>query len=92
MTIEQRITQAESHLHDVFTKIDQTETINTRRILEAFRTEQVSYRHFAPTTGYGYDDIGRDTLSRVFAKVFHTEAAIVRPQIASGTQDRKSVV
>ena len=42
-------------------------------------------RHFAPTTGYGYGDIGRDTLEAVFADLFGTEAAIVRPQIASGT-------
>ncbi|HIV29391.1 MAG TPA: methionine gamma-lyase family protein, partial [Candidatus Pullichristensenella excrementipullorum] len=46
---------------------------------------RVAGRHFAPTTGYGYDDIGRDTLSKLFAFVFETEDALVRPQIASGT-------
>ena len=45
----------------------------------------VSYRHFAPTTGYGYDDIGRDTLERIYADLFHTEAALMRPHVASGT-------
>jgi cystathionine beta-lyase family protein involved in aluminum resistance len=58
---------------------------NTRRVLEAFSKHQVDARHFAPTTGYGYGDIGRDTLEAVFADLFGTEAAIVRPHIASGT-------
>ncbi len=85
MNIEQRIAQAESALQGVFSKIDAIELANTEKVLNAFREEQVSYRHFAPSTGYGYDDIGRDTLGKIFAKVFGTESAIVRPQIASGT-------
>lgn len=85
MNIDMRIRQAEADLHGVFQRIDEIETVNTEKILNAFREEQVSYRHFAPTTGYGYDDIGRDTLGRVFAKVLGTQSALVRPQIASGT-------
>ena len=50
-----------------------------------FRNTAWPARHFAPTTGYGYDDIGRDTLSRLFSFVFETEDALVRPQIATGT-------
>ncbi len=85
MTIEERISQAEAGLKDVFARIDRMEEIGTGRVLDAFRTHEIAYRHFAPTTGYGYDDVGRDTLEKVFADLFGTEAAIVRPQIASGT-------
>ena len=45
----------------------------------------MSYRHFSGTTGYGYDDIGRDTIERIYARIFHTEAGLMRPHIASGT-------
>ena len=83
--IEERISQAESKLKDVFACIDRNEEACTRRVLAAFQKQQVAYRHFSPTTGYGYDDVGRDTLERIFADLFGTEAAIVRPQIASGT-------
>ena len=85
MTIEELIAQAESGLTAQFARIDRMEEIGTRRVLDAFREHQVAYRHFAPTTGYGYDDVGRDTLERIFAELFGTQAAIVRPQIASGT-------
>ena len=54
-------------------------------MLDVFREHQVSYRHFSPTTGYGYDDIGRDTLEKIYADIFHTDAALMRPHIASGT-------
>ena len=85
MTIEELIAQAESGLTAQFARIDRMEEIGTRRVLDAFREHQVAYRHFAPTTGYGYDDVGRDTLEKIFAELFGTQAAIVRPQIASGT-------
>lgn len=85
MTIEELIAQAESGLTAQFARIDRMEEIGTRRVLDAFREHQVAYRHFAPTTGYGYDDVGRDTLEKIFADLFGTQAAIVRPQIASGT-------
>ena len=85
MTIEERIAEAERGLQAQFARIDAVEERGTRRVLQAFQEEQVAYRHFAPTTGYGYDDVGRDTLERIFARLFGTEAAIVRPQIASGT-------
>ena len=83
--IEQMILQAEQELKDAFARIDENETVRTRQVLDAFRREGVSYRHFAPSTGYGYDDIGRDTLERIYASVFHTEAALMRPHVASGT-------
>ena len=85
MSIESMITDAEHSLEPIFREIDRVEESRTRQILSAFRLEGVSYRHFAPTTGYGYDDIGRDTLERIYARVFHTEAALMRPHVASGT-------
>ena len=83
--IESLIRQAENELKDDFAEAESTEEIRTRQILDIFRNHQISYRHFASTTGYGYDDVGRDTLEKVYADVFHTEAALMRPHIASGT-------
>ncbi len=85
MTIQERIASAEAALKDQFARIDAIEEHGTRRILKAFQEHMVAYRHFAPTTGYGYDDVGRDTLEKIFADLFGTQAAIVRPQIVSGT-------
>ena len=83
--IAEMIAAAETELKDLFEEIDLNEEKRTRQILEAFREEGVSYRHFSGTTGYGYDDIGRDTLERIYARIFHTEAGLMRPHIASGT-------
>lgn len=85
MTIQERIANAETVLKDQFARIDAIEEHGTRLILKAYQDHMVAYRHFAPTTGYGYDDVGRDTLERIFADLFGTQAAIVRPQIVSGT-------
>ena len=58
---------------------------NQFRVLRSFQAHRVSDSHFIPTTGYGYDDIGRDTLESIYAEVFGGEAGLVRPQIISGT-------
>ena len=79
------IAQAENELTESFACIDRNEERRTKQVLDAFRKHGVSYRHFAPTTGYGYDDIGRDTLEKIYADLFHTEAALMRPHVASGT-------
>ena len=76
---------AEQSLETVFRRTDAIEMANQQRVLEAFWKERVSTRHFAPTSGYGYDDIGRDTLDRVFALAMQTESALVRPQLVNGT-------
>ena len=76
---------AERYLTDVFCRVDAVEMVNQQRVLEAFWQERVSARHFTPTTGYGYDDIGRDTLDRVFAHALMAEKALVRPQFVNGT-------
>ncbi|CAM5183094.1 Cystathionine beta-lyase family protein involved in aluminum resistance OS=Ureibacillus acetophenoni OX=614649 GN=SAMN05877842_10487 PE=4 SV=1 [Ureibacillus acetophenoni] len=66
-------------------KVDQTAFFNQQKVLAAFRENQVSDYHLHPSSGYGYDDEGRDTLERVYAKTFGAEATIVRGQIISGT-------
>ena len=83
--IERLIAEAERDCAQVFAAIDANETYHTERVISAFQEHRVASRHFAPSTGYGYDDIGRDTLSEIFADILGTEKAIVRPQIASGT-------
>ena len=79
------ILKAELRCQDAFRRMEEIEYHNTEKVLDVMRHHAVSPRHFAPTTGYGYDDVGRDTLEAIYADLFHTEAAIVRPQIVSGT-------
>lgn len=68
-----------------FDGIDQIAEYNQLKVLRAFQKHKVSAEHFNSSSGYGYDDAGRDTLEAVYASVFNTEAALVRPQIVSGT-------
>lgn len=68
-----------------FKQIDMIAEYNQAKVLSAMQKNRVSAQCFAATTGYGYDDVGRDTLEKVYADVFHTEAALVRPQITCGT-------
>ncbi len=68
-----------------FDTIDQVAEHNQAKVLSAMQKNRVSAACFAATSGYGYDDMGRDTMERVYADVFHTEAALVRPQITCGT-------
>ena len=85
METRELILKAEARCQEAFRRMEAIEYHNTEKVLDVMRTHQVSPRHFAPTTGYGYDDVGRDTLEAIYADLFHTEAAIVRPQIVSGT-------
>lgn len=77
--------EAEAALGEQFARIDGIAFENTCRVMAAFRDHRVSDAMFAPTTGYGYDDRGRDTLDAIWADVFGTEAAIVRHNIVNGT-------
>ena len=72
-------------LQERFAAIDQIAEYNQAKVLSAMQKNRVSVACFAASSGYGYDDYGRDNLERVYADVFHTEAALVRPQITCGT-------
>ncbi len=78
--------RAENDLAGIFADLDETSFYNTNRIIDAFREHRVSDAMFAGTSGYGYDDRGRDTLDLIWADVFGAEAALVRTQIVNGTQ------
>lgn len=79
------VLDAEAALQSVFARFEAIEAANQCKVLLALQHEGVAQRHFAPTTGYGYDDIGRDTLDRAFAHALDAEDALVRPQMANGT-------
>lgn len=68
-----------------FKYYDEIKEFNQAKVLTAFQQERISDTHFTNTTGYGYGDIGRDTLDRVYANIFKCEAALVRPHFVSGT-------
>ena len=77
--------QAELRCRERFREIDRAAEKNTERVLNAFRTARVSEACFAGTTGYGYDDLGRETLDRIFAELMGTETALVRIGFVNGT-------
>ena len=85
MTVEERIAGAEMHLREKFAAIDSIALYNQEKVLSAFRAERLALRHFAPSTGYGYGDEGRDVLGKVYARAFGAERAVVSPAILSGT-------
>lgn len=77
--------EIEKSLKPRFEEIDKITECNQLKVLQAMQKHQVSEAHLAPTTGYGYNDIGRETLEKVYAEIFGTEAALVRSQITCGT-------
>lgn len=77
--------EIEPELNKQFKRIDEINEINSLKVLSAFRKHQLSDSHFNSTTGYGYDDLGRDTLEQVYATIFKSEDALVRTQFISGT-------
>lgn len=81
-TLAERV---EERLQPVFRGFERTAEKNTKKVLDAFRAHRVSEPCFAGTTGYGYDDLGRETLERVYADVFGAEAALVRTTFVNGT-------
>lgn len=78
-------TKIEGKLKARFEEIDKNAEFNQMKVIKAMQDNRVSDIHFAATTGYGYNDLGRDTLEAVYASVFHTESALVRPNLISGT-------
>ena len=77
--------QIEEHLKERFEEIDKRAEFNQMKVIKAMQDNRVSDIHFAATTGYGYNDLGRDTLEAVYASAFHGESALVRPQLTCGT-------
>ena len=85
MTEEKLIRECEEKLRPKFERLERISLFNTEKVLKAFQKHKLALRHFNPTTGYGYGDEGRDTLNAVVADIFGAEAAVVSPNIASGT-------
>lgn len=85
MDISEFVDKIEVACHAQFARIDETAYKNQEKVLNAFRVHKIALRHFAPTSGYGYDDVGRDTLNALYADVLDAEKAVVSPLIASGT-------
>lgn len=77
--------QAEAEIRPQFERIDRIAMVNTRKVMTAFQDNRVSDSCFAGTSGYGYDDVGREVLDKVYAQVFCTEAALVRIGFVNGT-------
>ena len=77
--------EAEEELAGRFAAIDETAEYNQLKVIRAMQNNRVSEMHFDASTGYGYNDMGRETLEKVYAEIFHTEDCLVRPQITCGT-------
>lgn len=85
MVIERFISNALVAIQSELKCCDAIALTNQRKVLKAFQENKIALRHFNGTTGYGYDDVGRDALRRVYANVFDAQSAIVSPNIVSGT-------
>ena len=85
MNLNELVLETENEIKEQIFEIDQRCMRNSMRVLDAFQKNRIADVHFGSTSGYGYDDIGRDTIEKVFADVFHTEDALVRNQFISGT-------
>lgn len=85
MDLENLRKEAEEKTQEIFKQVDQIAFKNSQKILDAFHAENVSESDFSTTTGYGYSDRGRDKIEKIYARIFHTEDALVRNQFISGT-------
>ena len=85
MNSTEQLREAEQSLLQIFSGIDAQVKQNLKRVLDAFRHHRVGAHHFTGVTGYGHDDLGRETLDKVFALVMGAESAVVRVQFVSGT-------
>ncbi len=83
--VEKLSMEVENELTDIFKNINKQCEINSMKVLNAFQEYNISEMHFGTSTGYGYGDIGRDTIEKIFAKVLNAEDALVRNQFISGT-------
>lgn len=85
MNIEKLVLEEEKLLVDRFKEIDEVTFFNSKKVLDAFRKYNVSSSMFESTTGYGYNDLGRDTIEKIYSEVFHSQDALVRREFISGT-------
>lgn len=83
--LENIINNAKEELGSIFDKVDKIEEVNSRKVLEAFINNHVSESDFTSSTGYGYNDVGRDKIESIYANIFKAEDALVRTQFISGT-------
>src|SRR5699024_2393816 len=83
--IENIVKQVEVEVKEIHEEVNKLVEINQQRVLNAFKNNSIRDYHFNSTDGYGYDDLGREGLERIYAEVFGAEDALVRPQIVSGT-------
>ena len=81
MNIEELVNKCEKELETEFKKVDMICEFNSKKVLSAFQKNRVSESHFNSTTGYGYNDLGRDVIEAVFCDIFKCESALVRSQI-----------
>lgn len=81
----ERIKNAERELEPFFREIEEICLINSKKVMDAFREHHLSESHFSSTTGYGYNDIGRDTIEKIYATIFKCDDALVRSQFISGS-------
>ena len=79
------VIECENELKEQYARLDDIALYNQKKVLDAYKNQSIQARHMFGTTGYGYDDIGRDTLCRLYADIFNAESAIVSPNIVSGT-------
>lgn len=82
---DELINKTEEKVQNIFKNIEDIAYFNSKKVLDAFWSENISEIHFNGTTGYGYGDLGRDALERVYARIFNSEDALVRNQFISGT-------
>ena len=82
---ENLVKETEQEIQEVFRKNEEIEVINSKKVIEAFKKYSVNEAHFAGTTGYGYNDFGRETIEKIFCDIYKAEDALVRMQFISGT-------
>lgn len=83
--IDELVYEVENEIKEQFAKEEKIELANSKKILDAFRKHKISEAHMQGTTGYGYGDLGRDTIEEIYADIFKAEDALVRTQFISGT-------
>lgn len=82
---ENLVRETELEIQEVFRKNEEIEVINSKKVIDAFKKYSVNEAHFAGTTGYGYNDFGRETIEKIFCDIYKAEDALVRMQFISGT-------